>query len=218
MEKQVIFRDRQELQSADLNNIESYAAASLQHLTQDAISKSLHFTGGLVSAASATEVTVASLRFYNDGKVYVSEQEQTLNLFQYLPLVTKKCVAVVLWGQETDTLVEPRDFLIDLTTGATQPDISPGELARIVSFCSLSMVYSSSGIPAPSSPFRKAEAYKWVIRILRTTGYRKCPLCFMTVARSIVAHFSNPHCASRLSHLRRPQWMNFFTCGSGYFS
>ena len=121
MEKQVIFRDRQELQSADLNNIESYAAASLQHLTQDAISKSLHFTGGLVSAASATEVTVASLRFYNDGKVYVSEQEQTLNLFQYLPLVTKKCVAVVLWGQETDTLVEPRDFLIDLTTGATQP-------------------------------------------------------------------------------------------------
>ena len=121
MEKQVVFRDRQELQSTDLNNIQSYAADSLQHLTQDAISKSLHFTGGLVSAASAAEVTVASLRFYNDGKVYVSEQEQTLNLFQYLPLVTKKCVAVVLWGQETDTLVEPRDFLIDLTTGATQP-------------------------------------------------------------------------------------------------
>lgn len=121
MEKQVVFRDRQELQSADLNNIQGYTADSLQHLTQDAVSTGLHFTGGLVSAVSATEISVAALRFFNDGKVYVAEQEQTLNLFQYMPLVAKKCVAVVLWGQETDTLVEPRDFLIDLTTGATQP-------------------------------------------------------------------------------------------------
>lgn len=121
MEKQVIFRDRQELQSADLNNTQGYAAASLQHLVQDAISTSLHFTGGLVTALSATEIGVAPLRFYNDGVVFVSEQEQTLNLFQYLPLVTRKCVAVVLWGQATDTQVEPRDFLTDLTTGATQP-------------------------------------------------------------------------------------------------
>lgn len=121
MEKQVIFRDRQELQSADLNAIEAYAADSLQHLTQDAITDDLAFTGGHVAAASATEITVSTLRFYNNGKVYVAETAQTLNLFQYLPLVTKKCVAVVVWGQETDTNVEPRDFLIDLTTGATQP-------------------------------------------------------------------------------------------------
>jgi hypothetical protein len=99
MEKQVVFRDRQELQSADLNNIQSYSAVTLQHLRQDAISNALHFTGGLVSPVSATEITVDALRFYNDGKVYVSEQVQTLNLFQYLPLVTKKCVAVVLWGK-----------------------------------------------------------------------------------------------------------------------
>ena len=76
MEKQVVFRDRQELQSADLNNIQSYVAASLQHLTQDAVSTALHFTGGLVSAVSATEISVAALRFFNDGKVYVAEQEQ----------------------------------------------------------------------------------------------------------------------------------------------
>lgn len=121
MEKQVIFRDRQELQSADLNAIGAYASGALQHLTQDAIAATLHFTGGVVTAKSATEIDVASLRFYNDGKVYASEQTETLNLFQYLPLVTKKVVAVVVWGEETDTDVEPRDFLIDLTTGATQP-------------------------------------------------------------------------------------------------
>lgn len=121
MEKQVIFRDRQELQSADLNNIGAYAGQALQHLVQDAISASQHFTGGVVSAKSATEVDVAALRYYNNGKVFASEQLETLNLFQYLPLVTKRCVAVVVWGEESETEVEPRDFLVDLTSGATEP-------------------------------------------------------------------------------------------------
>lgn len=121
MEKQVIFRDRQELQSSDLNNIGAYAGDAHQHIVQDAVSDALHFTGGISTARSATEVDVAALRFFNDGKVYVSEQLETLNLFQYLPLVTKKCVAVVVWGEEADTEVEPRDFLIDLTNGATEP-------------------------------------------------------------------------------------------------
>ena len=169
MEKQVIFRDRQELQSADLNNIESYAAASLQHLTQDAISKSLHFTGGLVSAASATEVTVASLRFYNDGKVYVSEQEQTLNLFQYLPLVTKKCVAVVLWGQETDTLVEPRDFLIDLTTGATQPQ---AVAMQRLNACNVNLLPGSESVD-PQPPVIQTNTLAIALIYLTPTGIER---------------------------------------------
>lgn len=121
MERQIIFRDRQELQAADLNDIGAYAGAAHRHLVQDAVSKAIRFTGGLVSAKSATEVDVEALRLYNDGLVYVSEQTETLNLFQSLPLVTNKCVAVVIWGEATDTDIEPRDFLIDLTTGTTQP-------------------------------------------------------------------------------------------------
>ena len=121
MEKQVIFRDRQELQSADLNAIGQHAGDAIAHLVLDAVSSALKFTGGAVSAKSATEVDVAALRFYNGGKVYASEQTETLNLFQYLPLVAKKCVAVVVWGEVIDTDVQPRDFLVDLTTGATEP-------------------------------------------------------------------------------------------------
>ncbi|MDR6152189.1 hypothetical protein QF021_000278 [Acidovorax delafieldii] len=121
MEKQVIFRDRQELQSADLNAIGQHASDAIAHLVLDAVSGALKFTGGTVSAKSATEVDVAALRFYNGGKVYASEQTETLNLFQYLPLVAKKCVAVVVWGEVIDTDVQPRDFLVDLTTGATEP-------------------------------------------------------------------------------------------------
>ena len=121
MEKQVIFRDRQELQSADLNAIGQHAGDAIAHLVFDAVSSALKFTGGAVSAKSATEVDVAALRFYNGGKVYASEQTETLNLFQYMPLVAKKCVAVVVWGEVVDTDVQPRDFLVDLTTGATEP-------------------------------------------------------------------------------------------------
>ena len=109
MEKQVIFRDRQELQSADLNAIGQHAGDAIAHLVLDAVSGALKFTGGAVSAKSATEVDVAALRFYNGGKVYASEQTETLNLFQYLPLVAKKCVAVVVWGEVIDTDVQPRE-------------------------------------------------------------------------------------------------------------
>lgn len=121
MSKQVLFRDDQEVQAQDFNASQTHQATARQNLVRDAVTAGLAFTGGLVAAASATEITVAPLRFYNDGACYLAEDPQTLNLYQYLPLVTKKCVAVVVWGQQTDTDVEPRDFLIDLTTGATEP-------------------------------------------------------------------------------------------------
>lgn len=121
MEKLITFRDRQELTAADLNNVGAFAADGVQHIVADAISASLHFTGGNVSAKSLTQINVEPLRLYNAGAVYASEQLETLNLFQYLPLATKKCVAVVLWGQAVETDVQPRDFITDLTTGATEP-------------------------------------------------------------------------------------------------
>ena len=166
MEKQVIFRDRQELQSADLNNGQAYTAASLQHLRQDAVSEGLHYTGGLVSAKSATEVEVAPLRFYNDGKVYVAEQSQLLNLFQYLPLVTRKCVAVVLWGQETETLVEPRDFLTDLTTGATQPQAVP---MQQLNFCNVNLLPGSESVD-PQPPVIQTNTLAIALVYLTPTG------------------------------------------------
>ncbi|MFS4552083.1 hypothetical protein [Comamonas resistens] len=131
MEKQVIFRDRQELQSADLNHIGEHAAAAMKHIVQDAVSDGLHYTGGVVTARSATEVDVAALRFFNGGKVYASEQVQTVNLFAYLPLTTQRCVAVVIWGEEVETNVEPRDFLVDLTTNATEPQAVAMQRTRL---------------------------------------------------------------------------------------
>ena len=169
MEKQVIFRDRQELQAADLNNAQAHASDSLQHLRQDAVSNALHYTGGLVGIAAAAEVSVAPLRFYNDGRVYVSEDTLSLNLQPYLPLVAKKIVAVVAWGEEIDNLVEPRDFLIDLTTGATQPQAVAMQRLRV---CNINLLPGAeSADPQPPVIQTNTLAIAWVV--LAPTGIER---------------------------------------------
>jgi hypothetical protein len=121
MEQLVVFRDRQEFQAVDPNNLQGYARASLDHVVADAVSDAKHYVGCATTAVSATEIRVQPGRLYSGGAVYVSEQEQAFNLFSLVPLVTNKIVAVAVWGQEVDTSIEPRDFLVDLETGATEP-------------------------------------------------------------------------------------------------
>lgn len=131
MEKKIIYRDRQELQSADLNNSQEFTQEGLDHVVSDAISPDRHYSGFQVSQASTTEVSVAPGRLYQGGERYARDEAAVLSLFQYLPLVTKICVAVVLWGQETDDTVEARDFLVDLGTGTTEPQAVAMQRKRI---------------------------------------------------------------------------------------
>jgi len=121
MYKQVIFRDRQELQAKDLSNIERHASDAIEAVVTDAVSNRYHYTGFEVTQNSSTEITVAPGRLYAGGKMYISEQSLDFNIFQYLPLNTKKIVTVCVWGSETETEVEPRDFLIDVVQGTTEP-------------------------------------------------------------------------------------------------
>ena len=119
--KQVLFRDNQELQAADFNAMQLHRDAALSFAVQDAIAKGRYYADGDVLASGATELSVAPLRLYQDGVQYLSESAATLNLFAYLPLVTQRIVTVVVWGREVETLVEPRDFLIDPAGDATEP-------------------------------------------------------------------------------------------------
>ncbi len=121
MHKKVIFRDWQELQAQDLNNIEVFADEANTSLIADAISDRFHYTGFSVVQDSTTEITVQPGRLYAQGKVYVLEQAQQFNLFQFLPLTMKRVVTIAVWGTETETDVEPRDFLIDPAQNTTEP-------------------------------------------------------------------------------------------------
>lgn len=121
MEKSVTYRDRQELQSSDLNNMESYVQDSIDHIVLDALEGGKAYAGLSVTKTAATQVTVAPGRLYSAGAVYLSDQNIVIDMFNLLPVVTKKRVAIVVYGQGVDSDVQPRDFLLDAQTGQTEP-------------------------------------------------------------------------------------------------
>lgn len=153
MESIVIYRDRQELQSADLNSTQEFARASLDHVVRDAIEAGKGYSGFSATKTAATEVTMSSGRLYAGGAVYARNEDVIVDLFNVLPLVTRKRVAIVAFGQEVDTDVQPRDFLIDAQTGTTEPQSVAMENLRRAE---VSTVAGTEG-PDPSYPATDAN-------------------------------------------------------------
>ena len=146
MEKQVIYRDRQELQAADLNNTQTWADEADRHLVTDAITPERQFVGLTVSARSATEIDVAPGRLYDgpSGKVYAIESTQTHSVFAMLPLQDSKWLAVSAFGQEDETDIQPRDFLIDLQTREVEPQAVAMQRRRVAT------IHIAQGLESPT--------------------------------------------------------------------
>ncbi|MBV7542853.1 hypothetical protein [Acidovorax sp. sic0104] len=145
-EKQVIYRDRQELQAADLNNSQTWADEALRHVVNDAITGERQFTGMTVSARSATELEVAAGRLYDgpSGKVFALDPAQVHSVFAMLPLQDQKWVAVSVFGAEEDTDIQPRDFLIDLQTREVEPEAVAMQRRRVAT------VHIAQGLESPT--------------------------------------------------------------------
>ena len=146
MEKQVIYRDRQELQAEDLNNTQSWADEADRHLVTDAITMERQIVGLTVSARSATEIDVSPGRLYDgpSGRVYAIESTQTHSVFAMLPLQDSKWLAVSAFGQEEDTYIQPRDFLIDLQSREVEPQAVAMQRRRIAT------VHIAQGLESPT--------------------------------------------------------------------
>ena len=65
MEQEVIFRDYQEQQAQDHNDIQSFARTSLDHLVGDAVTASRRYAGFAAAKTTQTEVQVSPGRFYD---------------------------------------------------------------------------------------------------------------------------------------------------------
>ena len=133
MERQVIFRDRQELQAADLNNAQTFTDETFQHFMMDAITAERMIVGLTISSPSATEIAIAPGRLWNGptGKVYRKGDAETVSIFSHLPVADERWLAVSAIGQEQETYTQPRDFLIDIDTGQTEPQTVAMEMARL---------------------------------------------------------------------------------------
>lgn len=146
MERQVIYRDRQELSPNDLNNTQLWSDEAQSHLISDAITPEKQYTGFTVTSRSATEIDVAPGRLYtgNTGEVFALSTVQTISLFAMLPLSDSKWLGVSTFGQPENTDIQPRDFLIDLETGQTQPEAVAMERRRIA------QVHIAQGLESPT--------------------------------------------------------------------
>lgn len=146
MEKQVIYRDRQELQAADLNNTQTWADEAQRHLVTDAITPERQFVGLTVTARSATEIEVAPGRLYDgsSGKVFAIESAQVHSVFAMLPLQDSKWLAISAFGQEEDTDIQPRDFLIDLQTREVEPEAVAMQRRRVAT------IHIAHGLESPT--------------------------------------------------------------------
>jgi hypothetical protein len=120
-ENAVIFRDNQEVQAADFNNLQTWLGTSLDDVVLDAIEPGLSYTGFGISKSAPTQISVAPGRVYSKGQVYARVDTVTLDTFNVLPVTQKKQIAVVAWGTTITQDTQPRDFIIDADTGEAQP-------------------------------------------------------------------------------------------------
>lgn len=168
MEKQVLFRDRQELQAQDFNNEQDFAALSLAHVVADAITAERMVTGLQVGKKSATELEIAPGRLWDGstGKIYAMPEAQVASVFSQLPLIDQKYLALCVIGQEQETDLQVRDFLIDLQTGQTQPQNVAMQRARVA------VVHSEVGLESPTPQKPSAPTGYTLIAhvLLDTTG------------------------------------------------
>jgi len=132
VESRVLIHPNQQVTDTDLNNVGEFARASLDHVVNDGIEPGRRFWGFPVTATGPLEVTVGAGRFYNQGAVFFRNDDGgvVLNLADYIPVVTKKIVTVVVWGNLIETDVEPRTFLVDAETGQTEAEAVATESRR----------------------------------------------------------------------------------------
>jgi hypothetical protein len=148
MERNVIFRDRQEVQAVDFNNFQDFARASLDDIVKDAVQDEKGWVDFTVNKTATAEVTVGPGRIYNAGAGYVSDADVVFDLISELPVANSKWVAIVAWGTEEETDTQPRDFLTDATTGATEPAAVPMQGLRK---CNVGTVVGVAA-PQPAKP------------------------------------------------------------------
>lgn len=131
MESKVIFLDGMDNDPADFNNLQTFAQRSADHIVADGITSQRKFAGFNASADGAVNFTALPGRFFSGGKVYNRADSFSHDFTTGLPLATRRIATLVVWGEEVDTDVRPREFLINEETGASEPRPVALERTRI---------------------------------------------------------------------------------------
>ena len=127
MERKVNIQDWQKVTVEDFNNFGLFPRYSFDHIVGDTLIPDMAFTGFTTVQTAPAVVTVGNGRLYHavSCSTTTTKAARRSTCSSVLPVVTRRYVGVVVWGQEIETDTEPRTFLTDPVTRAT--------VARVVS-------------------------------------------------------------------------------------
>lgn len=140
MQDLIKFHERQAATSGDMTRFGEFARTSFDDLVSDAIEPGLKFVGFAVVASGGAAVTVGEGRFYKTGEVYYDETSGglQLNLISKLATTTRRIIAITVSGAEIETDVQPRTFITNVETRATEARAVPTVSRRKASFDTIS--------------------------------------------------------------------------------
>ena len=168
MERKVNIQDWQKVTVEDFNNFGLFPRSSFDHIVGDTLVKTMAYTGFTTVQTAPAVVTVGNGRLYHNGLVFYNDSEggASLDLLGVLPVVTRRVVGVVVWGQEIETDTEPRTFLTDPVTRATVARVVSTENRR---WANISTVIGAEGPdPQPPSVASNTLVVAWIL--LDSTG------------------------------------------------
>jgi hypothetical protein len=150
MERKVNIQDWQKVTVEDFNNFGLFPRYSFDHVVGDILIPDMAYTGFTTVQTAPAVVTVGNGRLYHNGLVFYNDNEggTSLDMLSNLPVVTRRYVGVVVWGQEIETDTEPRTFLTDPVTRATVARVVSTENRR---WANISTVVGAEG-PDPQIP------------------------------------------------------------------
>lgn len=169
MENRVNFREGMDIDPEDHNNLQSYAQTSLDHVVLDAITAKQRYSGFTVTKTGITSVGVEPGRLYSGGKRFAKTASTAQDFSTGLPLAGKRIVAVVVWGNEQDTGVTPREFLINEETGASEPRPVAMTKARLANV----QFAQGADAPDPTPPIIDAGYTAVAYVTISTSGVEK---------------------------------------------
>lgn len=133
MERQIVVADYQEFPAEDVRRLQGYVRESFDDLVANLVDAGQAYAGLAVAASGAFEVTVGAGVYLAAGVIYPQRAPVAKSLADFQPLTNKVRVAVVAWGTSGESETSLRDFVINLSTDATEARSVAIETARTCS-------------------------------------------------------------------------------------
>ena len=167
MERRLQIQDFQKVSREDFTSLSEFPRESFDDLIGKLLIPDKAYAGFTVAESGVAEVTVGPGRLLYNGAMYLNDTEggTVLSLLAMLPTATRRWVALAAWGEEVQAETEPRTFLTDVVTRATQARVVSTEIRR---WANIATIAGTEG-PDPAKPI-SAENYSIFAYVLLDTA------------------------------------------------